>query len=120
MNDDERRERGVALYKQLFAGVPKESGSTSPPKQFAEYSLKHLFGDVWQDETLALAERSLLTCAMLVAMNREAEQRLHFVGARNMGVPREKLEAMITHAANYAGWPCAASAFRVLSEVWPE
>ena len=119
MSDDLRRKNGVALYKQLFAGVRTGVGAR-PPKRFAEYSLKHLFGDVWQDETLALAERSLLTCGMLVAMNREAEQRLHFVGARNVGVPREKLEAMITHAAHYAGWPCAASAFRVLSEVWPE
>jgi len=35
------------------------------------------------------------------------------------GGKREQLEAMITHAAHYAGWPVAASAFRVLAEVWP-
>jgi alkylhydroperoxidase/carboxymuconolactone decarboxylase family protein YurZ len=44
---------------------------------------------------------------------------LHFVGARNVGIPREKLEAAITHVAHYAGWPVAMTAFRVLNEVWP-
>ncbi|MED5359615.1 MAG: carboxymuconolactone decarboxylase family protein, partial [Pseudomonadota bacterium] len=40
--------------------------------------------------------------------------------AKELGVPRVKLEAMIIHAAHYAGWPVAASAFRTLAEVWPE
>ena len=85
-----------------FSGVAS-SDASRPPTQFAEYSLQHLFGDVWQDDTLELVERSLLTCAMLVALNREAEQRLHFVGARNLGISRARMEAMITHAAHYAG-----------------
>ncbi|MCH9673550.1 MAG: carboxymuconolactone decarboxylase family protein, partial [Gammaproteobacteria bacterium] len=76
--------------------------------------------DVWQGEELSTQERSLITCSMLVALNREAEQRIHFRAAKNLGLEREKIEGMITHAAHYAGWPVAASAFRVLAEVWPE
>ena len=75
-------------------------------------------GDVWQGEELSIQERSLITCAMLVALNREAEQRIHFLAAKNLGLERDKIEGMITHAAHYAGWPCAASAFRVLADVW--
>lgn len=80
----------------------------------------HLFGDVWQGPELEVEERSLLTCAVLVALGREAEQRLHFRGARNLGISRDKLDAMIAHVAHYAGWPVAASASRVLADVWDE
>jgi len=60
----------------------------------------------------------MITCTVLVALARENEQVLHFRGARNVGIPRAKLEAMITHVAHYAGWPVAVSAFRTLDSVW--
>jgi len=113
----ERMQKGRALAAKLFAGAT--SRASSMPAKFQEYTFGHLFGEVWQDQTLSLAERELVTCTTLVALNRIAEQHLHFVGARNAGVPREKIEAMIGHVAHYAGWPCAASAFTVLNDVWP-
>ncbi len=113
----DKREKGKALARILLKG--SEAGPRVP-KKFVGYSLEHLFGDVWQGEELSLEERSLLTCTILVALNREAEQRIHFRAANNLGLPRERIEGMITHAAHYAGWPVAASAFRILAEVWPE
>lgn len=115
--DDERLARGRALAGRLFAGAPP---GRRLPAEMARHTMTHLFGDVWQGEDLALEERSLLTCTVLVALGREAEQRLHFRGARNLGIEREKLEAMMTHVAHYAGWPVAVSALRVLDEVWEE
>ncbi len=116
MTDEDKRAKGQALARRLFAGV---KGGTRMPDKFTQYTMAHLFGDVWQDGDLELQERSLVTCTILVALNREAEQRLHFVAAKNLEIPRSRIEAMIAHAAHYAGWPCAASAFRVLNEVWP-
>ena len=119
MEDRETRlARGTALAKRMFAGAP--GGGTRLPARMREFTFEHLFGNVWQGDEMALEERSLITCAALVAMNRSAEQRLHFVGAKNLGIPRSKIEGMITHLAHYAGWPCAASAFGVLNEVWPQ
>jgi 4-carboxymuconolactone decarboxylase len=109
--------KGRALAARLFAGT-KHRGAPMPVKM-RDYTFGHLFGDVWQGEELSLQERSLVTCTALVALNRTAEQQLHFLGAKNLGIPREKLEAMITHIAHYAGWPCAVSALGVLQEVWP-
>ena len=114
--DEERFRKGVEVAQRLFG--PLLSGA-SMPEDFRRYTVAHLFGDVWQGEALAIQERSLLTCSVLVALNREGEQRLHFNGAKNLGIPRQKLEALITHVAHYAGWPVGVSAFRVLEEVWP-
>ncbi len=114
---DDRVAKGRALAAGLFAG--SKSKRNPMPARMQDYTFGHLFGDVWQGDDLALEERSLLTCTTLVALNRTAEQHLHFLGAKNLGIARARLEAMITHVAHYAGWPCAASAFQVLNEVWP-
>ncbi|MBV1876519.1 MAG: carboxymuconolactone decarboxylase family protein [Pseudomonadales bacterium] len=122
IENEEKRKKGIEFFKKLVAGQPRNPSSSrsSVPANFSRYTMEHLFGDVWQDDALTLETRSLITCTILVALNREAEQRIHFPGAKNLGVERTQLEAMITHAAHYAGWPVAASAFRVLGEVWPE
>ncbi|MBQ0721104.1 MAG: carboxymuconolactone decarboxylase family protein [Gammaproteobacteria bacterium] len=121
MSNEKKREKGIEFFNKLVAGQDKPISLTkgAMPEKFVDYTLEHLFGDVWQGEELSLQQRSLITCTILVALNREAEQRIHFPGAKNLGLEREQLEAMITHAAHYAGWPVAASAFRVLAEVWP-
>ena len=118
-------ERGIAIVRRLFGAA---AGGNPLPPDFGRMTLwavrpdgshvEHVFGNVWSRPGLALEERSLATCAVLVALAREHEQRLHFRGARNLGIPRAKLEELITHVAHYAGWPVAVSAFRVLDEVW--
>jgi alkylhydroperoxidase/carboxymuconolactone decarboxylase family protein YurZ len=108
------REQGRDLAAQLFKGAPPTKGVH---KSLMMHTVDHLFGNVWQGPELAVEERSLVTCAVLIATGRESEQFLHFRGARNLGIPREKLEELITHVAHYAGWPVAVSASRVLAEV---
>lgn len=115
MTDQDRRKSGIELASRLFAGAPP---GPRLPRALSGYTLEHLFGDVWQSADLAVEERSLVTCAVLVGMGRENEQRAHFRGARNLGISRAKLEAMITHVAHYAGWPVAMSAAGILAEVW--
>jgi 4-carboxymuconolactone decarboxylase len=114
---EERFDNGRKLAARLFAGAPR----TRPlPPEMMRHTMGHLFGDVWQGEELALEQRSMITCTVLVALNREAELRLHLRGARNLGIEREELEAMMIHVAHYAGWPVAASGLRTLADVWDE
>ena len=115
---DDRREKGLAMMAQLF-GAPAGSG-TSQPEPLGRYTVEHLFGDVWQQDDLTLQERSLATCTMLIALNRPEEMKVHFRGAKNIGVERTKLLGVIAHAAHYAGWPNSMAALRSLNEVWPE
>lgn len=114
---DERNAKGRALLERLCGNA--DAIEDFPPR-FRDYTLEHVFGDVWQGEALALEERSLVTCTILVALAREPEQRFHFAAARRLGIPREKLLEMIVHAAHYAGWPNAVGAIRSLNEVWPD
>jgi 4-carboxymuconolactone decarboxylase len=118
MTDDEKIAKGRELAAKLFAGS-KRRGAPMPEK-FQAHTMGHLFGDVWQDPDLTLQEHSLVTCTTLVALYRLNEQYVHFQAAKNLGIPRSRIEAMIAHVAHYAGWPCAASAYGVLDEVWPK
>ncbi len=111
-------DEGSALAARLFAGRTGPPPALSP--DLRRFTIEHLFGDVWQGTDLDLQERSMITCTVLVALGRESEQLLHFRGARNLGIERKRIEAMITHVAHYAGWPVAISAQRNLAAVWAE
>ena len=113
---EEQAAKGRALLERLTTNPG--AIDRFPPK-FRQYTLEHLFGDVWQGEALSLEECSLVTCTILTALAREPEQRFHFAAARRLGIPRDKLIDMITQAAHYAGWPNAVGALRSLEEVWP-
>ncbi|MFL2754072.1 MAG: carboxymuconolactone decarboxylase family protein [Gammaproteobacteria bacterium] len=84
------------------------------------HTIEMLFGKVWARPGLEIEERSMITLAGLIALNRENELRLHFRGARNLGISRDKIEEIIFHLAHYAGWPNAVSSSNVLDEVWKE
>lgn len=114
-NDTERFNQGKALAATLFAGAPS---ARRLPREMTRHTLGHLFGDVWQGAELTYQQRSLITCTVLTATGKEAELRLHLRGARNLGIERETLEAMMIHVAHYAGWPTGASGLRLLDEVW--
>lgn len=79
-----------------------------------------LFGDVWERAGLSKRDRSLITCAALVALNRTEQQRGHFTRALNNGVKKDELVELITHLAFYSGWPTAMSAANVAKQVFEE
>jgi 4-carboxymuconolactone decarboxylase len=69
-----------------------------------------LFGDVWERPQLSKRDRSLITCAALVATGKTEQMDFHFPNAVKNGVTQEELVEMITHLAFYVGWPNAMSA----------
>ena len=69
-----------------------------------------LFGDVWERPQLSKRDRSLITCAALVATGKTEQMEFHFPRAIENGVTQEELVEAITHLAFYVGWPSAMSA----------
>ena len=79
-----------------------------------------LFGDVWERPGLSKRDRSLITVASLVALNRTEQLRGHLIRAVDNGVKKEELVELITHLAFYSGWRTAMSAATVAQEVLAE
>jgi 4-carboxymuconolactone decarboxylase len=77
-----------------------------------------LFGDVWERHQLSKRDRSLVTVATLIALNRPDQMRFHLGCAVQNGVTKEELIEVITHLAFYAGWPSAMTAAMVAKEVF--
>jgi 4-carboxymuconolactone decarboxylase len=79
---------------------------------------KVVYGDVWERPGLSKRDRSLITCAALVAMNRTEQLKGHLGRALDNGVTRDEIAEVITHMAFYSGWPTAMSAAGVAKEVF--
>jgi 4-carboxymuconolactone decarboxylase len=78
--------------------------------KLAEFSDNVLNGDLWERPQLSKRDRSLITCAALVATGKTEQMSAHFPKAIENGVSKEELVELITHMAFYAGWPSAVSA----------
>ena len=86
--------------------------------KFTELTDKVLFGDIWERKELSKRDRSLITVAALVALNRTDQLRFHVQRALENGVKKQELIEEITHLAFYSGWPTAVNAVTVAKEVF--
>ena len=93
-------------------------GDVAP--KLADLTDNVLFGDVWERPGLAKRDRSLITVAALIALNRPEQLRSHMRLARQNGVTETELVETITQLAFYSGWPNAISAVAVAREVFAE
>jgi 4-carboxymuconolactone decarboxylase len=79
-----------------------------------------LFGDVWERPGLAKRDRSLITVATLVALNRTEQLPYHLQTALENGVTKDEIIELITHLAFYAGWPNSMSAVMLAKHVFEQ
>lgn len=93
-------------------------GKTAP--KLAEVTNQVLYGDIWERPELSKRDRSLITVAALIAMNRPDQLRSHLKIARQNGVSQQEIGEVITHLAFYAGWPSAVSAAGIANDVFAE
>lgn len=93
-------------------------GKTAP--KLAEMTDSVLYGDIWERPQLSKRDRSLVTVAALIALNRPDQLRSHLRLARQNGLTQEELVETITHMAFYSGWPSAVSAAAIAKEVFAE
>lgn len=91
-----------------ISAAQKAVGDLAP--KLAQLTDEVLFGDIWERTQLGKRERSLITCAALVATGKTDQMNFHFPRALENGVTREELVELITHLAFYVGWPSAMSA----------
>ncbi len=98
------------------SAAEKLIGDLAP--KLVELTDRVLFGDVWERKELSKRDRSLVTVAALIAMNRPDQLRSHLGRAVGNGVTKQELIEVITHLAFYAGWPSAMTAATLARELF--
>ncbi|HEU5103624.1 MAG TPA: carboxymuconolactone decarboxylase family protein [Roseiflexaceae bacterium] len=75
------------------------------------------FAELWERPGLSNRDRSLITVAALIALQRTDELAVHLKRALDNGISRDKLIELFTHLAFYAGWPAARTAVAIARRI---
>jgi 4-carboxymuconolactone decarboxylase len=105
---------GDAYVDRALAGV------TPFNEEFQDLITRYAWGEIWSRPGLPRHTRSLITVAMLVALNRGDELRLHVRAAINNGVTPDEIKEVLLQSAIYCGVPAANTAFHIAAEVFAE
>jgi 4-carboxymuconolactone decarboxylase len=123
MDERQRYEQGLKTRRAVLgdahvdASLKKKNEFT---EEFQNFLTRYAWGEIWSRPGLPRETRSMLTLAMLVALNRQEELRLHLRAALNVGLTREQIKEVLLQTALYCGVPAANSAFHLASEVFAE
>jgi 4-carboxymuconolactone decarboxylase len=98
------------------SAAEKTIGDFAP--KLVELTDRVLFGDVWERKDLSKRDRSLVTVAALIAMNRPDQLRFHLGKALENGLRKNELIEVITHLAFYSGWPSSMTAITIAKELF--
>jgi 4-carboxymuconolactone decarboxylase len=119
----EKFEKGLALRKQVLGAEYVEksmAGADSFSMPMQELSTEYCWGHVWTRPGLALRDRSLINIAMISALNRPHELKLHVKAALNNGLSREEIREVILQVAVYCGVPAGIDSTRIAREAFAE
>ena len=87
---------------------------------FQQWATECAWGKVWNRPGLSLRDRSLITLAQCIALNRPNEIKVHLRGAVRNGVTREELQELCLHSFLYCGGPASLDAFHTIKAALPE
>ncbi|WP_435953514.1 4-carboxymuconolactone decarboxylase [Dryocola sp. BD626] len=123
MKDDERYSQGMEVRRAVLgdAHVDRTLTQITPLNdEFQNFITRYAWGDIWTRPGLERHTRSMITIAMLIALNREAELKMHLRAAFNNGVTRDELKELIMHSALYCGLPAANATMHLAQQVFDE
>ena len=120
MDEKERYHKGLKTRREVLGEehVGRTQANLSEfNAPFQEFITRYAWGEIWERAGLTRRERSLITLAMLVALNREPEFRMHIRAALNNGVTSEEIREVLIHAGIYCGLPAANAAIQAAEQV---
>jgi 4-carboxymuconolactone decarboxylase len=123
MNDEERYDAGMDVRRAVLGDAHVERSLTNRNELNSEFQnliTRYAWGEIWTRPGLPRHTRSLLTIAMMVALNRAEELALHLRAAKNNGVTRDEIKEVLLQAAIYCGVPAANSAFHLADRIFRE
>jgi 4-carboxymuconolactone decarboxylase len=121
--DDALFERGMEIRKAILGNAYVEKAMSSAddfnmPMQ--RLTTEYCWGGVWGRDDIPRKVRSLLNLAMISALNRPHELKMHLAGALRNGVTREEIREVFLQVAIYCGVPAGVDSFRLAREVFAE
>ena len=123
MDDRERYDKGMKKRRAVLGDAHVDRArerANDFTAAFQDLITRYAWGEIWTRPGLDSRTRSLITVAMMVALNRPDELRLHLRGAANNGVTRDEIREVLLQTAIYCGVPAANSAFHIAEEVLSE
>lgn len=123
MDDRERYDSGMKVRRAVLgdAHVDRTMARRTPfNEEFQDFITRYAWGELWTRPGLSRHTRSLLTLALMAALNRTDEFKLHVRAAFNNGVTRDDIKEVLIHTAIYAGVPAANTAFHLAEEVFAQ
>ena len=123
MDEKERYKKGLETRREVLGKEHVDRAEASLSEfnaPFQEFITRYAWGEIWERAGLTRRERSLITLAMLVALNREPEFRMHIRAALNHGVTTEEIREVLIHAGIYCGLPAANAAIQAAEQVIKE
>jgi len=119
----ERYDAGLKTRREVLGAqyVDKAMAATDDfSKPFVELLNTYCWNDIWNRPGLDRKTRSMLNLAMLSALGKEHELKLHLNGALNNGLTKEQIREVLLQVAIYCGVPAGVVAFRCAREVFKE
>ncbi|AJY32009.1 4-carboxymuconolactone decarboxylase [Burkholderia thailandensis 34] len=123
MNDEQRYEAGMNVRRAVLGDAHVDrslENRTELTEDFQNLITRYAWGEIWTRDGLPRHTRSLLTIAMMVALNRGEELALHLRAAKNNGVTRDEIKEVLLQTAIYCGVPAANSAFHLAQRIFGE
>jgi len=123
MNELERHSKGMKVRKQVLGKTHVERAEARKNKfnaPFQDLITRYAWGEIWTRPGLPQKTRSMITIAMMVALNRTDELKLHLRACVSTGVSREEIQEVLLQTAIYCGVPAANHAFQIAEEVFAE
>jgi 4-carboxymuconolactone decarboxylase len=118
VDDKTRYQQGMSVRRKVLgdAHVERTLRNLTPLNdEFQDFITRYAWGETWTRPGLDHHTRSMITIAMLIALNREAELKMHLRAAFNNGVTRDELKELIMHSALYCGLPAANATMHLRS-----
>ena len=108
------------MAEKIVQTAGRDALGTFAP-EFAHYNDDILFGENWNNEDIDLKTRCIITVVSLMSQGvTDSSLKYHLTNARDHGVTRKEMAAVITHAAFYCGWPHSWATFNLAKEVYED
>ncbi|MED4224138.1 4-carboxymuconolactone decarboxylase [Neobacillus cucumis] len=121
--DKNRFDEGLEVRRGVLGAeyVDKSiNNATDFNRPMQELVTEYCWGEIWTRPGLPRKTRSIINLAMLTALNRPHEIKLHVRGAINNGLTKEEIQEVFLQTAIYCGVPAAIDSFRIAQEVFNE